>query len=246
MCFHLSLTSKSNDIERRSKANFVNDTIKSSFDKPNYHLNGFAHPIIVITAQELPDKLLPSIWGIAPPNTNPEGLGGYYKKASRYGGGLNARSEKIKSHFLYKSVYKFQRCIIWANGFFEPHHVRSKSYPYLIRRKDKSLFPLAGIYTRFENGLITCAILTREAMPYLAEIHNQKKRQPVILTPKKEKDWLKESLKDEDIFHCINTDYSEQELESYPVNKKLHKPSEDSNIPEILDPFDYPELNRLF
>lgn len=246
MCFHFSITSKSKQIEQRAKAKFINSEVKENFDSSHYHLNGFTHPRVAISTQEVADTLLPSIWGIAPGDTNPDQLDAYYKKASRYGGGLNARAEKLDSHFIYKHVYKTQRCLIWANAFFEPHHVKSKSYPYLIRRKDTGLFAFAGIYTRFKNGLMTCAILTRDAMPYLAKIHNKKKRQPAILTSENEKKWLKKSLDEKDIFNCISTDYDKDHLESYPVHKKLHKPSEDSNVPEILEPFNYPELNVLF
>lgn len=246
MCFHLSLTSKSAHIEERSNAEFVNSDVKNDFDQPHYHLNGFAHPNIAICTQELPDKILPSIWGIAPKHTNPEQLDSYYKKASRYGGGLNARSEKLDSHFIYKTLYKTQRCLIWANAFFEPHHVKSKSYPYLIRRKDKDLFALAGIYTRFKNGLMTCAILTKDAMPYLAEIHNQKKRQPVILSPEYENEWLNNALDEDHILGCIAANYDEGLLESYPVHKKLQQSTVNSNVPDIIEPFHYPELNTLF
>jgi putative SOS response-associated peptidase YedK len=246
MCFHFSLVSKPKQIEERAKAEFINYEVKSDFDKPHYHFNGFEHPKIAISSQELPDKLLPAFWGIAPNNTDPEGLYVYYKKASKYGGGLNARSEKLNSHFIYKNVYKTQRCLIWGNAFFEPHHFKSKSYPYLIRRKDAGLFALAGIYTRFHNGLITCSILTKDAMPYLAEIHNQKKRQPVILPHDLEQTWLDNTLDEQDIFNCIQTNYDHKLLESYPVHKKLHKTSENSNVPDILEPFNYPELNTLF
>jgi len=245
MCFHFALTSKSAHIEQRAESEFINSEVKSEFNQPHYHLNGFAHPKVAICPQEIPDKILPSIWGIAPKHTNPEQLEVYYKKASRYGGGLNARSEKLKSHFIYKHVYKTQRCIIWANGFFEPHHLKSTSYPYLIRRKDSELFALAGIYSRFKNGLITCAILTKEAMPYLAEIHNKKKRQPVILSYENEHKWLN-TLSEKEIFDCIASDYDDHLLTSYPVHKKLHKPSVDSNVPDIMEPFPYPELNALF
>jgi putative SOS response-associated peptidase YedK len=246
MCFHFSLTSKSTHIEHRAKAKFINPKVKSNFDTPHYHLNGFEHPNLAICTQELPDKILPSVWGIAPKHNSQESLEAYYKKASRYGGGLNARSEKLRNHFIYKHAYKSQRCLIWANAFFEPHHVKSKSYPYLIKRQDAKLFALAGIYTRFENGLITCAILTKDAMPYLAEIHNQKKRQPVILSPDKEQLWLNNTLDEPGIFECIQDDYDDKALESYPVHKKLHKPLVDSNVPDILEPFDYPDLNTLF
>lgn len=246
MCFHTAITSKSQQIELRFGAKFYNTKIKASFDQPHYHLNGFEHPSLPIITQEVENIILPATWGIVPPSENPKQLDSYYKKASRFGGGLNVRSEKLTTHLLYKKTYRTQRCLILVNAFFEPHHFKSKSYPYLIRRKDFELFALAGIYTRFENSLITCGILTREAMPYLAQIHNQKKRQPVILPRNIEQVWLDNTLNEEDILNCINFNYNEEDLESYPVSKKLQKPSEDSDIPEILEPYNYPELNRLF
>ena len=246
MCAHASQTSSAEDLENRFKAQFVNDNVKSKFNTPKYHLNGFEHPDLPIITQELPDKILPAVWGIVPSHENPEELKAYFKKASKFGGGLNAKSEKLSSHFLYKRVYKTQRCLILVDAFFEPHHVQSKSFPYLVRRKDSQAFALAGIYTRFDTGLLTCSILTREAMPFMAEIHNVKKRQPVILNPNLEQQWLSQDLDDQEILKINNTDYDEQLLEAYPVDKKLFSPKEDSNVADILKPVQYSELNTLF
>lgn len=246
MCFHTSITSTSQKLENRFNAKFINDEVYAQFDKPQFHLNGFDHPHLPIITQELPEKILPSIWGVVPPNENPDKLISYYKKASKFGGGLNARVEKLKSHFLYKKIYQKQRCLILVDAFFEPHHFKSKSYPYLIKQNDNKAFALGGIYTRFQNGLITCTILTRPAMPFLAEIHNVKKRQPVILNSDSEGDWLNYNLNFEHIMQCAHADYDEKLLETYPIDKKLFSPKQDSNVPEILEPKTYPELNRLF
>ena len=246
MCFHASLTSSSKHLEKHFKAQFVNEKTQTKFNTPKYHLNGFQHPDLPIITQELTNTILPAVWGIVSSQENPEELKTYFKKASKFGGGLNAKSEKLSSHFLYKEVYKTQRCLILVDAFFEPHHVQSKSFPYLIKRKNSKAFALAGIYTRFNNGLLTCSILTRKAMPFMAEIHNVKKRQPVILNPDLEQKWLSQDLKDDEIFKAIDTDYNEQLLEAYPVDKKLFSPKEDSNVADILKPVQYPELNTLF
>lgn len=246
MCFHTSQTSSAKQLENRFQAKFINEKIKSKFDTPKYHLNGFEHPDMPIITQELSDTILPAVWGIVPKQENPENLSAYFKKASKFGGGLNAKSEKLTSHFLYKQVYQTKRCLILVDAFFEPHHVHSRPFPYLIKRKDNQAFALAGIYSRFENGLVTCSILTRKAMPYMAKIHNVKKRQPIILNLDLEQQWLSHGLKDNEIFELIDTDYDEQLLESYPVDKKLFRPKEDSNVSDILKPVQYPELNTLF
>ena len=246
MCFHASITSTARQIEKRSSAKFVNNDVKTQFDKPHYHLNGFAHPDLPIVCKEIPDKILPAVWGIVPPNNDPEQLDKYYKKASKFGGGLNARLEKLSSHFIYRHSIKSQRCLIYVDAFFEPHHHRSKSFPFLVRRKDKEMMALAGIYTRFDNGLLTCSIITKPASPFMAENHNQKKRQPVMLSQEIEKKWLNKTIDDERIQKILNHGYNDNDLEAYPVSKKLHSPKEDSNKPEILEPFNYSELNSLF
>jgi putative SOS response-associated peptidase YedK len=246
MCFHASIVSRAQQIEDRAKANFINDKVKSDFKQPHYHLNGFEHPNLPIVSQELPEKILPAVWGIAPASTNAKELDKYYKKASKFGGGLNARSEKLESHFIYKNSIKHRRCLIYVDAFFEPHHFKSKSYPYLIRRKDKDMLALGGIYTRFDNGLITCAIITKPASPFIESIHNEKKRQPVLLSKKIEKNWLEDALDSEAINEILRIDYNDNDLEAFPVSNKLHSPKEDSNRPEIMKPYNYPELSTLF
>lgn len=246
MCFHASIISNAEKIENRTNSKFVNDDVKNQFKKPHYHLNGFAHPNLPIITQELPDKILPAVWGIAPYNIKPNALGDYFKKASGFGGGLNARAEKLNTHFLYKNSIMSNRCLILIDAFFEPYHRKSNSYPFLIKRKDHDIIALAGIYTRFENGLITCAVITKPANTFLAEIHNEKKRQPAMMPIENEKQWLNSSLDIDMVFDTLYANYNDEELKAYPVSKKLHNPKEDSNIPEILEPYSYPELNTLF
>jgi len=246
MCFHASINSTSKQIELRFGAKFYNTEIKAQFDAPKYHLNGFDHPNLPIITQELPEAILPAVWGVVPKHEDPEQLSAYYKKASRYGGGLNARSEKLTSHFLYRNLYKSYRCLILVDAFYEPHKFQNKSYPYLIKRKDNQPFSLAGLYSRFDNGLITCTILTKAAMPYLANIHNVKKRQPVMLSPSNERKWTDLNSTEDVIFSIIQDDVDESELESYTVSRDLFSPKVKSNVPSIREHHSYPELNSLF
>src|SRR5690606_26112181 len=133
-----------------------------------YHINGFAHPNMLIIPQEGSDVLAVGRWGIVPSNTKPELVDVYYKESVRFGGGLNAQSEKLFNHFLYKHSAFTRRCIIPVTGFFEPHEYMGKKYPYYINRQDKEAFALAGVYTIIED-LVTFSILTKEASPLFAE-----------------------------------------------------------------------------
>jgi len=245
MCFHTSQTKKVVDLEHRFNVNLYDDEARDAFDIPTYHLNGFGHPDMLLIPQEEPSVLAIGRWGIAPSKTQPENLGNYYKEAVKYGGGLNAQSEKLFNHFIYKHSALTRRCIVPVTGFFEPHEYKSKKYPYYIHREDNQALALAGIYS-LVGEYVTFTILTKEASPMFAEIHNKRKRQPIILMQENEQDWLSDDLKENDITELINLQFPDEQLESYTVTKDLFHPKINSDINTITNRLDYPELSSLF
>ena len=201
MCYHTRITESVANLETRFKASLHKESTRLFFDKPRYHINGFTHPEILIIPQEEPSALVSSVWGIAPSKIQAKGLKDYYKQAVSYGGGLNAQSEKLFDHFIYKHSSMTRRCIVPVTGFYEPHHFNKKKYPYYLYNMDKEPLLLAGIYTVLDQ-LVTFTILTQSASSLLERIHNNKKRQPVILTKETEKDWLSDNLRPEDRDCC--------------------------------------------
>src|SRR5690606_12037966 len=136
--------------------------------------------------QEEPEYLLPNRWGIMPSNQNQRDYREYFKNPKTFGG-LNAQSEKLFAHFIYRHAWEKQRCLIPIDGFFEPHNTRVKfkgkdfKVPFYFKRKDDLPLCLAGIYTNTADGGRTCTVLTKEATPLFASVHNEKKRRPVII-----------------------------------------------------------------
>ncbi len=235
MCFHTSQTKKVVELENRFKVTLHNDELCEAYDNnPFYHLNGFAHPDMLIIPQEEPSVLVPGKWGIVPQNKTPEQVEAYYKEAVKYGGGLNAQSEKLFNHFIYKHAAKSRRCLVPVTGFFEPHEHKSKKYPVYISRKDKEAFALAGIYTLI-GGIPTFSILTKAASPLFQKIHNNRKRQPILVSERHEQEWLLDNLNRNQIEELLHTVYPEQELNAYTVTKDLFSPKVNSNIPEITE-----------
>lgn len=245
MCFHTSQTKKVIELENRFNVNLYDDELRDDFDIPSYHLNGFAHPKMLVLPQEEPSILTIGRWGIAPSKTLPENLSNYYKDAVRYGGGLNAQSEKLFNHFIYKHSALTKRCIIPVTGFFEPHEYKSKKYPYYIHRADNEALALAGLYTHVSE-FVTFTILTKEASPMFEEIHNIRKRQPIILKQENEQDWLKDGLNESDVTELINLQFNDNELEAYTVSRDLFSPKVNSDIDTITNRTEYAELNTLF
>ena len=85
-----------------------------------------------------------------------------------------------------------------ANGYYEWQWLDPKGkekQKYELRLPNEELFAFAGLYSDWvdkETGETknTYTILTTEANPLLVEIHNHKKRMPVVLKIEEESKWL--------------------------------------------------------
>ncbi len=243
MCYHTRITENLTNLEVRFKASLHKDTNRLFFDKPRYHINGFSHPELLIIPQEEPSVFVPSNWGIVPSNIKTEALPNYYNKAVKFGAGLNAKSEKLFDHFIYKYSSLTRRCIVPVTGFYEPHHFNRKKYPYYIHKANDEPLALAGIYTVLDQ-VVTFSILTKPASPLFESIHNVKKRQPILLSNEVENNWLMDELNESQIREIINLSYDDDSLETFTVSKDLFNPSIDSNSTKIAHRVNYPELNE--
>ena len=243
MCFHTSAFHKTKKVEKRFEVKLISEQFRPIFDQPNYHLNGFSHPNMLVIPQEKYDVLAPGVWGIVPSIKKSQDIKAYHKEAVKYGGGLNAQSEKLFSHYLYRVSALTRRCIIPVSGFFEPHEHLKKKYPFFIQSKDREPLALAGIYSVIDS-YITFAILTKPASPLFENIHNLKKRQPVILIDDQIHNWLAHNLDQKDVKEIVNMEYPETNLEAYTVSKDVFSPKLDSNTKAIIERVDYLELSQ--
>jgi putative SOS response-associated peptidase YedK len=110
---------------------------------------------------------------------------------------LNAKIETLSEKPAFKDNVK-NRCLIIADGFYEWQWLDKKGkekQKYLITLPGEELFAFAGLWSRWvniETGEIvkSYTIITTEANSMMCEIHNSKKRMPVILTRENENEWL--------------------------------------------------------
>jgi putative SOS response-associated peptidase YedK len=131
-----------------------------------------------------------------------------------------------------------------ADGFYEWKEVDSKKYPYYIRLKDHEVFSLAGIWDTWSAGGATkntFSIITTDANPMMAQIHNTKKRMPVILRREDEKRWLDRNLTPDQIKALLQP-YDENGMEAYTVSRIISASGVKRNSPDIIVPFQYKEL----
>ena len=110
---------------------------------------------------------------------------------------LNAKIETIKELPSFRNSVK-NRCLVLVDGFYEWKWLDEKGKnkeKYHIKLPDHEAFAMAGIWSNWvdkETGEIlkTYTIVTTEADALISQIHNTKKRMPVILTPENEEKWL--------------------------------------------------------
>ena len=99
----------------------------------------------------------------------------------------NARAEEIFEKRTFKDYILPKRGLVVLKGFFEGQEQPDKtSQPFFIYPADKGILTLGCVYsdwydTTEQKTVRTFSIITTEANKLMAEIHNKKKRMPLII-----------------------------------------------------------------
>lgn len=170
---------------------------------------------------------------------------------------LNAVGETLlQPNKMFRAAALNRRCLILSTGFYEWRHIHginkrtgepkktAEKYPYFVHVKDRSYFFLAGIWqawTDKETGVYkeSCAVITTAANALMQQVHNSKKRMPVILNEEQAFAWMFEPLTEAAIQQLATTQYPAENMEAWSVKKDFLQ----SACP--ADPFVYPELPPL-
>ncbi len=119
---------------------------------------------------------------------------------------INARAETAAEKPSFRAAFKYRRCLIPADGFYEWQKIGSGKQPQLIGLKGGGLFGFAGLWERWEregSAIESCTILTTEPNELLAPIHN---RMPVILHPEDYDEWLNREIQKADpLLHLLRS-----------------------------------------
>jgi putative SOS response-associated peptidase YedK len=165
---------------------------------------------------------------------------------------LNAIGEEMLDKVSYKQAALKRRCLVLSSGFYEWRHFtpagtkKDIAYPYHITLPGHEYFFMAGIWqpwTDQETGetLETFSIVTTKANSLMAQVHNKKKRMPLILPDNLAWEWIQDGLSPERIAEFAHYSFPADKMEAYTIAKEF-RTSEDP-----AEPFDYaelPEINR--
>lgn len=212
---------------------------------PLYHVNGYAHPPLLVFTNDAPLEPQAFVWGLIP----------YWMKTAEdakkiWNQTLNAKGETIFEKPSFRVPAKQKRCLIFLDGFYEYHHVGNKTVPYRIFRKDGEPLTVAGLWDEWTDtatGEIvkTVTIVTTVGNGMMAQIHNNPKadmgpRMPVLLKKEEHDQWLMACKTDADKAHLqsLIRPFPDGELAAHPVGRLRGKEAV-GNTPGALLPVSY-------
>lgn len=228
MCYSTSLRKEKQD-------NRIEGRIKATLGQPErytpyFYANGFDRPNLWIIPQHKPDVILRAQWGFIPDNAMDKPQE-FFKKFNT----LNAKSETIFESRLYHESVSSRRCLILADGFFEPHLYQRKTFPFFCQLVDGDIFCFAGIFNYHQTtNHYTTTIITMQANEQFAHIHNQKRRMPLVLSEDLEMPWLDPQLSTSGCQEILREGFTNKSFDAYPVNPVLFKNKVNSNNPAAL------------
>lgn len=167
---------------------------------------------ILIVLEEGDRRIITTaVWGLIP---------SWAKDRSGSARMINARSETVAEKPSFRAAIRKRRCVIPASGYYEWYRPSSGSkQPFHIHHD--ALLAIAGIYeywTDPESGEIirSAAILTQDATPQLAAIHD---RMPVFVEESNLGAWLDPTLADPVEALALTTSL---ELDAVPVSTAVN------------------------
>jgi putative SOS response-associated peptidase YedK len=117
-------------------------------------------------------------WGLIPHWAKDEKIG-YHT--------INARAETVTSKPAFRNAFKYRRCLIPADGFYEWAVVPGSKtkQPWFIALRDREPMAFAGLWERWRSpegeDLESCSIIVTDANDLMRPIHD---RMPVVLAPR--------------------------------------------------------------
>ncbi|MFN8241653.1 MAG: SOS response-associated peptidase [Bacteroidales bacterium] len=241
MCFTVNVNLVKEELENRYGANFLDP---ESY-RPSYYYHAFGFPRLPVIRQGESRVIDVLTWGLIPGWVRSIDEADEIRKKT-----FNARSETLVSKPAFSASFESRRCIIPVSGFFEWQHVAGNKIPWYISRSDKDIMSLAGLWSTWTDSasgkvFTTFSVVTTDANNLMAEIHNSKKRMPLVIERDLENVWLG-SAPGHDLPASILAPYPDEVLTAYTISDLVNNKHADKNTPEIIRPYSRPIQTTLF
>ena len=222
------------------------------------------HPVLKKKEGSADFDIVPMEWGFLPGYVKTREAAEKFRKGYMDESGkfrppiitLNAVGEEILfPNKIYRDAALHRRCLVLSTGFFEWRHIfpigkkglplkTAVKYPYHVTVKDAPYFFIAGIWqpwTDRQTGehVDTFSIVTTRANALMEQVHNSKKRMPVILTEDLAWEWLMENPDEKRITEIAGFQYPAQQMQAISIAKDF------INADEPAEAHAYAELPEL-
>lgn len=168
------------------------------------------------------------VWGLIPSWARDPSIGARL---------INARAETLAEKPSFRGPYRYRRCLLLADGFYEWKAVpgaKARS-PYFIRLKSGQPFTFAGLWDEWhapDGSLVrSCAIVTTAPNALMVALHE---RMPVILPPAAREAWLDPAPCPPERLQPLLVPYPAEEMSAHPVSSLVNRPQNDR--PELIQP----------
>ena len=161
------------------------------------------------------------IWGLIPTWAKDPSIGNKL---------INARAETLVEKPSFRGAFKYKRCLILADGFFEwkSQPGTKTKIPHFIFLKSRQPFAFAGLWDEWhspDGGSVRSAtIITTAPNELMATLHS---RMPVILHPKDYAQWLDPAPRTPDSLLPLLKPFPTDEMSAHPVSMLVNTPAND-------------------
>lgn len=241
MCFSVNVNLVKEELEARYGIKFPG---KYRYE-PSYYYHAFSLPELAAVCSGYPGMIRFLKWGLIPSWVRSKGDAETIRTKT-----FNARSESLRSKPSFSASFKSKRCLIPVRGFYEWQHTGKKKIPWYIYSADNDILTLAGLYSEWNDSennevLNTFTIITTDANEMMAEIHNSKKRIPVILSKADEERWLDLTSPEEELTEILKPCESDK-LKAHTIGPLVNNRKTDRNTPDVIKKFSWDRGNSLF
>ena len=195
---------------------------------PRYNIAPTQPVMTIVNDDQGQNQLAWMRWGLIPSWAKQRSIGNRM---------INARAETLAEKPSFRSAYKYRRCLVVADGFYEWKKNDDKSKtPMYIRLKNSDLFGLAGLWERWTDPdtgelLTTCTIITGQPNELIKPLHH---RMAVILPQDRHAIWLDRHLQITKELQPLLQPYPADEMMVYPVSTDVNNARNES--PHLIEP----------
>lgn len=161
------------------------------------------------------------LWGFIP---------GWAKDSSLGSRLINARGETLAEKPSFRGAYKYKRCLVLADGFYEwkSQPDLKVKVPHFIHLKSRKIFAFAGLWAEWQapdgSTVRSCTVVTTSPNELIASIHN---RMPLILDPESHATWLDVSPRTPESLNHLIKPFPAELMQAYPVSTLVNNPGND-------------------